>query len=95
MIRLVEGEDIFWLLNRINMMKERYISVDVFRGFTIALMIIVNSPGNWGNTFRSQNFGLKTFQIVFFFFAKLTRESVTGSLDVASFAGFPVFLLGK
>ena len=33
------------------MMKERYISVDVFRGFTIALMIIVNSPGNWGNTF--------------------------------------------
>ena len=33
------------------MMKDRYISVDVFRGFTIALMIIVNSPGSWGNTF--------------------------------------------
>ena len=33
------------------MMKDRYISVDVFRGFTIALMIIVNSPGSWSNTF--------------------------------------------
>ena len=32
-------------------MKNRIISVDVFRGFTIALMIIVNSPGSWGNTF--------------------------------------------
>ena len=33
------------------MIKDRFISVDVFRGFTIALMIIVNSPGSWGNTF--------------------------------------------
>ena len=33
------------------MRKQRLIALDVFRGFTIALMIIVNSPGNWGNTF--------------------------------------------
>ena len=33
------------------MKKERLIALDIFRGFTIALMIIVNSPGNWGNTF--------------------------------------------
>ena len=40
-----------WLVNNLKMVKERYISVDVFRGFTIALMIIVNSPGSWSNTF--------------------------------------------
>lgn len=48
---MVEEEDILWLVNNLKMVKDRYISVDVFRGFTIALMIIVNSPGNWGNTF--------------------------------------------
>lgn len=32
-------------------MNNRLLSVDVFRGLTIALMIIVNSPGNWSNTF--------------------------------------------
>ena len=31
-------------------MNNRLLSVDVFRGFTIALMIIVNSPGSWSNT---------------------------------------------
>ena len=33
------------------MMNDRLISLDAFRGFTIALMIIVNDPGNWDNTF--------------------------------------------
>lgn len=28
-------------------MKERFLSLDVFRGLTIALMIIVNTPGSW------------------------------------------------
>ncbi len=28
-------------------MKERYYSLDVFRGATVALMILVNNPGNW------------------------------------------------
>ena len=32
-------------------MNNRLLSVDVFRGFTIALMIIVNSPGSWSNTY--------------------------------------------
>ena len=33
------------------MTKNRLISLDAFRGFTIALMIIVNDPGDWDNTF--------------------------------------------
>lgn len=33
------------------MSKERFLSLDVFRGMTICLMIIVNSPGDWSATF--------------------------------------------
>lgn len=32
-------------------MKQRYYSLDVFRGATVALMILVNNPGSWGNLF--------------------------------------------
>ncbi len=32
-------------------MKERVISVDIFRGLTIALMILVNTPGNLGSMY--------------------------------------------
>jgi predicted acyltransferase len=31
---------------------QRVLSVDVLRGFTIALMILVNDPGDWGHVFR-------------------------------------------
>ena len=33
------------------MTKERYYSLDVFRCATVALMILVNNPGSWSNTF--------------------------------------------
>ena len=32
-------------------MNNRLISLDALRGFTIAVMIIVNDPGSWDNTF--------------------------------------------
>lgn len=32
-------------------MKERFYSLDVFRGATVALMILVNNPGSWGHIF--------------------------------------------
>ncbi|GEO11612.1 acyltransferase family protein [Segetibacter aerophilus] len=32
-------------------MKERYYSLDVFRGATVALMILVNNPGSWANIY--------------------------------------------
>ena len=35
----------------IRIMKERYYSLDVFRGATVALMILVNNPGSWSNIF--------------------------------------------
>ena len=33
------------------MSQQRYYSLDVFRGATVALMILVNNPGNWGHIF--------------------------------------------
>lgn len=33
------------------MTKQRYYSLDVFRGATVALMIMVNNPGTWGHMF--------------------------------------------
>lgn len=32
-------------------MQNRFYSLDVFRGATVALMILVNNPGNWGHIF--------------------------------------------
>ena len=32
-------------------MKPRLISLDFFRGFTIALLIVVNDPGSWEHVF--------------------------------------------
>jgi predicted acyltransferase len=34
------------------MQQQRYYSLDVFRGATVALMILVNNPGSWGNIYR-------------------------------------------
>lgn len=33
------------------MKKERYYSLDVFRGMTVALMILVNNPGSWSHIY--------------------------------------------
>ena len=33
------------------MAKERLLSLDVFRGGTIAAMILVNDPGDWGHVY--------------------------------------------
>ena len=32
-------------------MNQRYYSLDVFRGATVALMILVNNPGSWAHIF--------------------------------------------
>jgi predicted acyltransferase len=32
--------------------KQRYLSLDVFRGATVALMILVNNPGSWSHIFK-------------------------------------------
>ncbi len=54
------------------MQKERLISLDVFRGFTILLMTIVNNPGSWSAMFsplkHAQWHGCTPTDLVFPFF---------------------------
>ncbi len=53
-------------------MKERYYSLDVFRGATVALMILVNNPGDWGHIYwpleHAAWHGLTPTDLVFPFF---------------------------
>ncbi len=35
----------------LNPMQSRYLSLDVLRGLTVALMIVVNTPGDWSNIY--------------------------------------------
>jgi predicted acyltransferase len=54
------------------MVKERLISLDVFRGLTILLMTIVNNPGDWGHVYapllHSEWHGCTPTDLVFPFF---------------------------
>ena len=34
------------------MAKQRIISIDIFRGLTMMLMVLVNNPGDWGNIYQ-------------------------------------------
>jgi predicted acyltransferase len=51
---------------------QRYYSLDVFRGATVALMILVNNPGNWGHIYgplkHAPWHGLTPTDLVFPFF---------------------------
>ena len=53
-------------------MKQRYYSLDVFRGATVALMILVNNPGSWSNIYSPLEHapwhGLTPTDLVFPFF---------------------------
>ena len=89
------------------MVKDRYISVDVFRGFTIALMIIVNSPGNWGNTFapllHADWHGITLTDFVYPFFIFIVGVSIvlsnnnkgtSSSTKTILFRSIKIFTLG-
>lgn len=53
-------------------LKERFYSLDVFRGATVCLMILVNNPGNWDHIYapldHSQWHGVTPTDLVFPFF---------------------------
>ena len=53
-------------------MKDRYLSLDVFRGATVCLMILVNNPGSWSHIFSPLEHapwhGLTPTDLVFPFF---------------------------
>ena len=61
-------------------MKDRIISVDIFRGLTIALMILVNTPGTWSNVYapflHAQWHGYTPTDLVFPFFLFIVGTSI-------------------
>lgn len=61
-------------------MKERIISVDIFRGLTIVLMILVNTPGTWSNVYapflHADWHGYTPTDLVFPFFLFIVGTSI-------------------
>ena len=61
-------------------MKERVISVDIFRGMTIVLMILVNTPGTWSSVYapllHAQWHGYTPTDLVFPFFLFIVGTSI-------------------
>lgn len=64
-------------------MKERVISVDIFRGMTIVLMILVNTPGTWSDVYapllHAPWHGYTPTDLVFPFFLFIVGTSIVFS----------------
>ncbi|MGI9552070.1 MAG: heparan-alpha-glucosaminide N-acetyltransferase domain-containing protein, partial [Aurantibacter sp.] len=61
-------------------MKQRIQSVDIFRGATIVLMILVNTPGTWSNVYapllHAKWHGYTPTDLVFPFFLFIVGTSI-------------------
>lgn len=61
-------------------MKNRILSVDIFRGMTIVLMILVNTPGTWSNVYapllHAEWHGYTPTDLVFPFFLFIVGTSI-------------------
>jgi predicted acyltransferase len=63
------------------MPSNRLLSLDAFRGYTIAAMILVNNPGDWGNVYapllhKSWN-GITPTDLIFPFFLFIMGVAIT------------------
>jgi predicted acyltransferase len=79
---------------------QRLLSLDVFRGITVALMILVNNPGNWGNIYvpleHSKWNGCTPTDLVFPTFLFLVGVSIVYAMErkVANVANHSKLILG-
>ncbi len=66
-------------------MKKRILSIDLFRGLTIALMIVVNNPGTWAHIYppfeHAEWFGITPTDWVFPFFLFIVGTSIALAYD--------------
>jgi predicted acyltransferase len=71
--------------------KERLVSLDAFRGFTIAAMVLVNNPGDWSNLYSQLEHakwnGWTFTDCIFPFFLFITGVSMSLSLGRLAAAG--------
>ena len=77
-------------------MNSRLISLDFFRGFTIAAMIVVNDPGSWKYVFaplrHAEWHGVTPTDLVFPFFLFIVGVSITLSLSKIEKTDFSTYL---
>lgn len=75
--------------------KPRYFSLDVFRGATVALMILVNNPGTWDHVFspllHAQWHGCSPTDLVFPFFLFAVGNAIAFVLPGLKEAGDAIF----
>ncbi|KAF2332002.1 acyltransferase family protein [Flavobacterium daemonense] len=73
------------------MTKERLTSLDVFRGFTILLMTIVNNPGSWDSIYapleHAEWHGCTPTDLVFPFFVFIMGTAIPFAMPVKHFDG--------
>ena len=84
--------------------RARLLSLDVFRGLTMAAMVIVNNPGDWGNVYgpllHAPWHGMTPTDLIFPFFLFIVGVSITlatrSSASVATIArrALLIFALG-
>jgi predicted acyltransferase len=71
----------------------RMISLDFFRGITIAAMILVNNPGNWGHVYppllHAQWHGWTPTDLIFPFFLFIVGVSITLAFSTKKQSGLP------
>lgn len=76
-------------------MKQRYRSLDVFRGATVCLMILVNNPGSWGKIYAPLKHatwhGLTPTDLVFPFFLFAVGNAMAFVMPRLKEAGDSVF----
>lgn len=77
-------------------MNQRYYSLDVFRGATVALMILVNNPGSWDHIFspleHASWHGCTPTDLVFPFFLFAVGNALSFVMPRFEKAGTPYFL---
>ncbi|HTE24097.1 acyltransferase family protein [Flavitalea sp.] len=77
-------------------MKERFYSLDVFRGATVALMIMVNNPGSWGHIYspleHASWHGVTPTDLVFPFFLFAVGNAMAFVMPRMEQAGTAAFL---
>jgi predicted acyltransferase len=76
-------------------LNQRYYSLDVFRGATVALMILVNNPGSWGHIYTPLEHapwhGLTPTDLVFPFFLFAVGNAMAFVMPRLEAAGDAVF----
>ena len=78
------------------MTNQRIVSIDFLRGLTIALMILVNNPGNWGELFTPFSHahweGATSTDLIFPFFIFIVGASIAFSMPPANPASPSILL---